>query len=132
MGRVGEVLIRTWQTADKMKRQRGRLSEETGDNDNAPMGDPNASIPTPQPVHYRHMFGALGGALAASSATFVSQAAIDNNLGESLGLAKSLVAVSNTRGGTRQWRAAYLRACRGATACATLLPVLNNERACLQ
>lgn len=157
MGRVGEVLIRTWQTADKMKRQRGRLSEETGDNDNfrvrryiakytinpaiahgmsseigsvevgkradlclwhpaffgakpdmvllggsivaAPMGDPNASIPTPQPVHYRHMFGALGGALAASSATFVSQAAIDNNLGESLGLAKSLVAVSNTRGG---------------------------------
>ncbi len=157
MGRVGEVLIRTWQTADKMKRQRGRLSEESGDNDNfrvrryiakytinpaiahgmsseigsievgkradlclwhpaffgakpdmvllggsivaAPMGDPNASIPTPQPVHYRHMFGALGGALAASSATFVSQAAIDNNVRESLGLAKSLVAVSNTRGG---------------------------------
>lgn len=156
MGRVGEVLIRTWQTADKMKRQRGRLSEETGDNDNfrvrryiakytinpaiahgmsheigsvevgkradlclwhpaffgakpdmvllggsivaAQMGDPNASIPTPQPVHYRHMFGALGGALSASSATFVSQAAIDNKLGETLGLAKSLVAVSNTRG----------------------------------
>ncbi len=157
MGRVGEVLIRTWQTADKMKRQRGRLSEETGDNDNfrvrryiakytinpaiahgmsqeigsievgkradlclwnpaffgakpemvllggcivaAPMGDPNASIPTPQPVHYRHMFGALGGALAASAATFVSRAALEADIGTSLGLAKSLVAVSDTRDG---------------------------------
>ena len=132
MGRVGEVIIRTWQTADKMKRQRGRLPEETGDNDNvrvkryiakytinpaiahgiarhvgsievgkladlvlwspaffgvkpdlvlkggtiaaAPMGDPNASIPTPQPVHYRPMFGAFGKSLVASPALFVSQA----------------------------------------------------------
>jgi urease subunit alpha len=157
MGRVGEVLIRTWQTADKMKRQRGSLPGETGDNDNlrvrryiakytinpaiahgmsrhigsveagkladlvlwspaffgvkpdlvikmgtiaaAPMGDPNASIPTPQPVHYRPMFGAFGGALAASSVTFVSGAAIDAGIGAELGLAKTLVAVENTRGG---------------------------------
>jgi len=157
MGRVGEVLIRTWQTADKMKRQRGSLPGETGDNDNlrvrryiakytinpaiahgmakhigsietgkladlvlwspaffgvkpdlvikmgtiaaAPMGDPNASIPTPQPVHYRPMFGAFGGALAASSVTFVSAAAIDAGIGAELGLAKTLVAVENTRGG---------------------------------
>jgi urease subunit alpha len=157
MGRVGEVLIRTWQTADKMKRQRGSLHGETGDNDNlrvrryiakytinpaiahgmakhigsietgkladlvlwspaffgvkpdlvikmgtiaaAPMGDPNASIPTPQPVHYRPMFGAFGGALAASSVTFVSKAAIDGGIGAELGLAKTLVAVENTRGG---------------------------------
>ena len=156
MGRVGEVLIRTWQTADKMKRQRGRLKEESGDNDNfrvrryiakytinpaiahgtsasigsietgkradlclwhpaffgakpemvllggtivaAPMGDPNASIPTPQPVHYRPMFGAYGRALDASATTFVSQAAIDERLGESLGLARELTAVSNVRG----------------------------------
>jgi urease subunit alpha len=157
MGRVGEVLIRTWQTADKMKRQRGSLPGEAGDNDNlrvrryiakytinpaiahgmsrhigsvesgkladlvlwspaffgvkpdlvikmgtiaaAPMGDPNASIPTPQPVHYRPMFGAFGGALAASSVTFVSGAAIDGGIGAELGLAKTLVAVENTRGG---------------------------------
>lgn len=157
MGRVGEVLIRTWQTADKMKRQRGQLSEESGDNDNlrvrryiakytinpaiahgidnhigsvepgkradlvlwnpaffgvkpdmvlvggsiaaAPMGDPNASIPTPQPVHYRPMFGAFGKALTASSATFVSQAALDEGLQEFLGIEKELVAVKNTRGG---------------------------------
>ncbi|MEM8795123.1 MAG: urease subunit alpha [Pseudomonadota bacterium] len=157
MGRVGEVLIRTWQTADKMKRQRGRLQEETGDNDNlrvrryiakytinpaiaqgmdnhigsvepgkradlclwnpaffgvkpdmvliggtiaaAPMGDPNASIPTPQPVHYRPMFGAFGKAVTASSATFVSQAAIEEGLGEFLGVEKELLAVKNTRGG---------------------------------
>ena len=155
MGRVGEVLIRTWQTADKMKRQRGRLPEETGENDNlrvkryiakytinpalaqglavhvgsielgkradlvlwdpaffgvkpslilmggmivaAPMGDPNASIPTPQPVHYRPMFGAFGSARPATSVTFVSQAAIDNGLGARLGVKKELVAVSGTR-----------------------------------
>ena len=157
MGRVGEVLIRTWQTADKMKKQRGRLSEETGDNDNfrvkryiakytinpaivhgmsaqigsievgkladlvlwspaffgvkpdliikcgmiaaAPMGDPNASIPTPQPVHYRPMFGAFGHAQTESSVTFVSKAALDANIGHTLGLEKELVAVENTRGG---------------------------------
>ncbi len=157
MGRVGEVIIRTWQTADKMKRQRGRLPEETGDNDNfrakryiakytinpaiaqgiarhvgsiepgkladlviwspaffgvkpemvlkggsiaaAPMGDPNASIPTPQPVHYRPMFAAFGGALAASAVSFVSGAASSSDLAARLGLAKPLVAVENTRGG---------------------------------
>ena len=157
MGRVGEVLIRTWQTADKMKRQRGRLSEETGDNDNlrvrryiakytinpaiahgiskeigsietgkradlvlwnpaffgvkpdmvliggsiaaAPMGDPNASIPTPQPVHMRPMFGAFGKAVTNSSVTFVSQAALDAGLKARLGVDKGMVAVENTRGG---------------------------------
>ena len=157
MGRVGEVLIRIWQTADKMKRQRGRLSEENGENDNmrvrryiakytinpaiahgmddhigsievgkradlvlwdpaffgvksdmvivggtiaaAPMGDPNASIPTPQPVHYRPMFGAFGKALTASSVTFVSKAAVDSGLGVALGVDKGLVAVKNTRSG---------------------------------
>ncbi len=155
MGRVGEVLIRTWQTADKMKKQRGRLSEETGENDNArvkryiakytinpalahglarevgsvevgkradlclwdpaffgvkpdlillggsivaaPMGDPNASIPTPQPVHYRPMFGGLGKALVKSSVTFVSQAALDNGLRQQLGVDKELLAVQGTR-----------------------------------
>jgi urease subunit alpha len=157
MGRVGEVIIRTWQTADKMKRQRGRLSGEAGDNDNlrvrryiakytinpaiahglsreigsievgkradlvlwnpaffgvkpemvliggtiaaAPMGDPNASIPTPQPVHYRPMFGAFGKALTSSSVVFVSQAALDNGLRGRLGTGKEMVAVTNTRGG---------------------------------
>ena len=157
MGRVGEVLIRTWQTADKMKRQRGALPEESGANDNvrvkryiakytinpaithgmaehigsvevgkradlvlwnpaffgvkpdlvllggsiaaAPMGDPNASIPTPQPVHYRPMFGAFGGAQAASAVTFVSQAAFDSDLAARLGLAKNVLPVSNVRGG---------------------------------
>jgi urease subunit alpha len=157
MGRVGEVIIRTWQTADKMKRQRGALPSETGDNDNmrakryiakytinpaiahgvsheigsvevgkradlviwnpaffgvkpdmilmggmiaaAPMGDPNASIPTPQPVHYRPMFGAYGKARTNTSVTFVSQAALDAGLGNRLGVAKQLVAVKNTRGG---------------------------------
>ncbi len=157
MGRVGEVIIRTWQTADKMKRQRGALPSETGDNDNmrakryiakytinpaiahgvsheigsvevgkradlviwnpaffgvkpdmilmggmiaaAPMGDPNASIPTPQPVHYRPMFGAYGEARTNTSVTFVSQAALDAGLGNRLGVAKQLVAVKNTRGG---------------------------------
>ena len=154
MGRVGEVIVRTWQTADKMKRQRGRLPEERGDNDNfrvrryiakytinparthgidgevgsvevgkladlvlwkpmffgvkpdlvlkggaiaaAAMGDPNASIPTPQPVHYRPMFAALGRARSSSSVTFVSQAGLEDGLGE-LGLTKRLVAVSGTR-----------------------------------
>ena len=157
MGRVGEVIIRTWQTADKMKKQRGKLNIETGDNDNervkryiakytinpaiaqgmskhigsvevgkradlvmwnpaffgakpdmiliggtiaaAPMGDPNASIPTPQPVHYRPMFGAFGKSLTNSSVTFVSQAAIDDGLAGKLGTAKQMVAVENTRGG---------------------------------
>jgi urease subunit alpha len=157
MGRVGEVIIRTWQTADKMKRQRGRLPEERGDNDNArakryvakytinpaiaqgisrhvgsvelskladlvlwspaffgvkpdlvlkggsiaaaPMGDPNASIPTPQPVHYRPMFAAFGRNIAASAVTFVSGAAAASDLAARLGLAKELVAVENTRGG---------------------------------
>ena len=157
MGRVGEVIIRTWQTADKMKRQRGRLSQETGDNDNfrvrryiakytinpaiahgmareigsievgkradlvmwspaffgvkpdmvliggsiaaAPMGDPNASIPTPQPVHMRPMFGAYGKALTNSSVTFVSKAALDAGLPEKLATAKAMLAVENTRGG---------------------------------
>ncbi|WP_287392233.1 urease subunit alpha [Mesorhizobium sp.] len=150
MGRVGEVAIRTWQTADKMKRQRGSLAQETGDNDNfrvrryiakytinpaiahglsneigsvavgkradlvlwnpaffgvkpdmvliggmiaaAPMGDPNASIPTPQPMHYRPMFGAYGKAMTNSSVTFVSKAALDADLRGRLG-------VDNTRGG---------------------------------
>ena len=157
MGRVGEVLIRTWQTADKMKKQRGSLPGETGDNDNlrvkryiakytinpaiahgmdshigslevgkladlvlwspaffgvkpdmvlkmgsivaAPMGDPNASIPTPQPVHYRPMFGAFGKACTNSAVSFVSQAALDANIGETHGLEKQLRAVKNTRGG---------------------------------
>ncbi|PCK79242.1 urease subunit alpha [Rhizobium sophoriradicis] len=157
MGRVGEVAIRTWQTADKMKRQRGRLKEEKGDNDNfrvrryiakytinpaiahglsheigsvevgkradlvlwnpaffgvkpdmvllggsiaaAPMGDPNASIPTPQPVHYRPMFASYGKSLTSSSVTFVSQASLDAGLKGRLGVAKELLAVKNTRGG---------------------------------
>ena len=157
MGRVGEVLIRTWQTADKMKRQRGRLPEETGENDNfrvkryiakytinpaiahgmadhigsvevgkladlvlwspaffgvkpdmilkmgmiaaAPMGDPNASIPTPQPVHYRPMFGAFGKARTESAVSFVSAAALAAGIGDALGLAKPLLPVVNTRGG---------------------------------
>src|SRR6201991_1706875 len=156
MGRVGEVVIRTWQTADKMKRQRGSL-EGDGRADNnrvkryiakytinpaiahgmsahigsvepgkradlvlwtpaffgvkpdlvllggsiaaAPMGDPNASIPTPQPVHYRPMFAAFGKSVTRSAVTFVSQAAVANGLRARLGLSKSLVAVGNTRGG---------------------------------
>jgi urease subunit alpha len=65
----------------------------------APMGDPNASIPTPQPVHYRPMFGAIGKALAASCITFVSGAAIEADIGSALGLQRRLVAVANTRGG---------------------------------
>ena len=157
MGRVGEVPIRTWQTAHKMKVQRGRLAEEEGDNDNlrvrryiakytinpaiaqglskhvgsietgkradlvlwnpaffgvkpdmvlvggtiaaAPMGDPNASIPTPQPVHYRYMYGGYGKAPATSSVTFVSKAAMDLGLRQRIGVAKEMIAVENTRGG---------------------------------
>ncbi len=159
MGRVGEVIIRTWQTADKMKRQRGPLPEERGDNDNfrvrryvakytinparthgidnevgsveqgkladlvlwkpmffgvkpdlvlkggaivaAAMGDPNASIPTPQPVHYRPMFAALGQARAACSVTFVSRGGLEAGLGDR-GLAKRLVAVGGTRSLTKK------------------------------
>src|SRR6185503_6453692 len=160
MGRVGEVIIRTWQTADKMKKQRGRLKQEKGDNDNARakryvakytinpaiahgvskhigsiekgkladlvlwspaffgvkpetiikggsivaalIGDPNASIPTPQPVHYRPMFGAFGKALTASSLVFVSKAAVRAKLGDKLGVAKRLVAVEHTRDITKK------------------------------
>jgi urease subunit alpha len=155
MGRLGEVIIRTWQTADKMKKQRGRLREEKGDNDNArakryvakytinpaiahgvskiigsvekgkladlvlwspaffgvkpdlvikggsivaaPMGDPNASIPTPQPVHYRPMFAAFGRSLTASSVVFASKAAVAAGVGKKLGIQKQLVAVQGTR-----------------------------------
>ncbi|HRD77176.1 MAG TPA: urease subunit alpha [Hyphomicrobiaceae bacterium] len=158
MGRIGEVITRTWQTAHKMKVQRGPLPEDRGKgNDNfrarryvakytinpaiahgvarhigsveagkladlvvwspaffgvkpdcvikggmivaAPMGDPNASIPTPQPVHYRPMFGAYGGAVAATALTFTSQAAVSAGLSRKLGLKKQLVAVENVRGG---------------------------------
>ncbi len=155
MGRVGEVLIRTWQTADKMKRQRGRLVEEQGENDNfrvrryiakytinpaiahgvsehigsvevgkladlvlwspaffgvkpdlviklgsivaAPMGDPNASIPTPQPVHYRPMFASLGRSLTQSRVTFVSQASLEAGIADSYGLESLVLPVKNTR-----------------------------------
>jgi urease subunit alpha len=158
MGRIGEVITRTWQTAHKMKVQRGALAQDKGKgNDNfrakryvakytinpaiahgvsehigsvevgkladlvvwspaffgvkpdciikggmiaaAPMGDPNASIPTPQPVHYRPMFGAMGRAVQATSFTFVSQAAIAKGIGKTLGLGKELIAVKNVRGG---------------------------------
>ncbi len=157
MGRVGEVVIRTWQTADKMKRQRGALPGDASGNDNlrarryiakytinpaiahgvstqigsvepgkladlvlwtpaffgvkpdlvlkggmiatAPMGDPNASIPTPQPVHYRPMFGAIGRSPFTTALTFVSKAALEDGLGERLGVQKRLVAVENVRGG---------------------------------
>ncbi len=157
MGRVGEVVIRTWQTADKMRRQRGRLAEETGDNDNlrckryvakytinpaiaqgiskhvgsieagkladlvvwspaffgvkpdlvlkcgsiaaAPMGDPNASIPTPQPVHYRPMFAAFGRSLVESSVLFLSGAAQAAGVAKKLGIARPTLAVANCRGG---------------------------------
>jgi urease subunit alpha len=155
MGRVGEVVIRTWQTAHKMKVQRGALPEDPAHHDNfrvkryvakytinpaishgishevgsvevgkradlvlwnpaffgvkpslvliggmiamAPMGDPNASIPTPQPVHYRPMFGALGGARSATGVTFVSRAALERSVPGSLGLRKQVVAVRDTR-----------------------------------
>jgi urease subunit alpha len=156
MGRVGEVIIRTWQTAHKMRQQRGRLPEETGDNDNlrarryvakytinpaiahglsheigsvevgkradlclwkpaffgvkpemvllggsiamAQMGDPNASIPTPQPVHSRPMFAAMGRSVERSAVIFVSEAAQADGIGASLGLAKETLAVRGTRG----------------------------------
>jgi urease subunit alpha len=155
MGRVGEVITRTWQTAHKMKVQRGSLPEDPAAHDNfrikryiakytinpalthgiahevgsieigkladivlwnpmffgakpglvikggmivaAPMGDPNASIPTPQPVHYRPMFGALGGARHATSVTFVSQAALENDVVRRVGMQKRAVAVRGTR-----------------------------------
>ncbi len=155
MGRVGEVISRTWQSAHKMKTQRGPLAEDSGSNDNfrvrryvakysinpalthgiadsvgsvavgkladlvlwkpaffgvkpsivvkggcivaAAMGDPNASIPTPQPVHYRPMFGALGGARAHTCVTFVSAAALAADIGGQLGLQKAVSAVHNTR-----------------------------------
>ena len=155
MGRVGEVIIRTWQTADKMKRQRGPLPEDKGDNDNArvkryiakytinpaiahgvsrhigsveagkladlvlwtpaffgvkpdliikggmiaaaPMGDPNASIPTPQPVHYRPMFGSYGAAVSRTSMTFVSQMSLDKGIATNLRVSKQMVAVQGTR-----------------------------------
>ena len=156
MGRVGEVIIRTWQTADKMKRQRGPLDGDGPDNDNfrakryiakytinpaiahgvskhigsvekgkladlvlwtpaffgvkpdlvvkggaiacAQMGDPNASIPTPQPIHYRPMFGSFGRARTGTSLTFVSGESIEKGLARKLKVAKRLVAVENTRG----------------------------------
>lgn len=159
MGRVGEVIIRTWQTADKMKSQRGSLPEDGSRHDNfrvkryvakytinpaiahgishivgslevgkwadlviwkpaffgvkpalvlkggsialAAMGDPNASIPTPQPVHYRPQFGALGSALARGSLTFVSQAAQSAGVAQRYGLAKTTVAVQNCRNVTK-------------------------------
>lgn len=157
MGRVGEVVLRTFQTAHKMRVQRGRMKEETGENDNfrvkryiakvtinpaithgisphvgsvevgkladlvlwtpaffgvkpdlvikmgtiamALMGDPNASISTPQPVHYRPMFGSFGRAVTHSAITFLSGAAMENGTAERLGLSKQTLAVSNTRGG---------------------------------
>lgn len=155
MGRIGEVITRTWQTAHKMKVQRGSLPQDNSRNDNfrvrryvakytinpavthgiahevgsievgkladivlwrpaffgakaamilkggmivaAPMGDPNASIPTPQPVHYRPMFGALGGARHATSVSFVSRAGLENGMAQKLNLRKRLVAVKDTR-----------------------------------
>ena len=155
MGRVGEVIIRTWQTAHKMKMQFGSLKGDPAENDNnrvkrylakytinpaiaqgmsreigsiavgkladlvlwrpaffgvkpdmvlkcgmiiaAPMGDPNASIPKPEPVHYRPMFGAFGGALKKCAVTFVSAAGLDQDIGSALGLERQLVAVKDTR-----------------------------------
>jgi len=160
MGRVGEVILRTWQTAHKMKLQRGALSGDGARNDNfrvkryiakytinpaiahgishevgsievgkwadivlwkpaffgvkpacilkggfiamAAMGDPNASIPTPQPVHYRPMFGSFGGAIAKTSLTFVSQAGLAADIGQRFGLHKTLSAVKGIRGVRKQ------------------------------
>ncbi|MDZ4173348.1 MAG: urease subunit alpha [Hydrogenophaga sp.] len=159
MGRVGEVVIRTWQTADKMKSQRGTLPEDSSRNDNfrvkryiakytinpaiahgiahtvgslevgkwadivvwkpaffgvkpalvvqggtislAAMGDPNASIPTPQPVHYRPMFGSFGRSLARGSLSFISQAGLAAGVGERYGLQKTTVAVQGCRSVTK-------------------------------
>ncbi|MGW8246492.1 MAG: urease subunit alpha [Acidiferrobacterales bacterium] len=155
MGRVGEVITRTWQTAHKMKVQRGSLAEDTAEHDNyrarryvakytinpaishgiadevgsiekgkladivlwkpaffgakpamivkggmisaAPMGDPNASIPTPQPVHYRRMFGSFGRARSSTHVSFVSKAALGEGVVDALGLQNRVLAVSNTR-----------------------------------
>jgi urease subunit alpha len=160
MGRVGEVIIRTWQTAHKMKQQRGSLPGDTARHDNArvkryiakytinpaiahgishdvgsievgkwadlviwkpaffgvkpalvlkggfialaAMGDPNASIPTPQPVHYRPMFGSFGGALTRSALTFVSNAGLKSGIGERFGLQKTLSVARNIRGVRKQ------------------------------
>jgi urease subunit alpha len=160
MGRVGEVIIRCWQTAHKMKLQRGKLPDDPARHDNqrikryiakytinpaiahgishevgsievgkwadlvvwkpaffgvkpalvikggtialAAMGDPNASIPTPQPVHYRPMFGSYGGALHASSITFMSQGSLKAGMGEQYGLKKHLSAVKNVRSITKR------------------------------
>ena len=207
MGRIGEVIIRTWQTADKMKKRARRgLPGGAGDNDNvrakryiakphdpipaiahgvskhigsvekgkladlvlwspaffgvkpdlvikggsiaaAPMGDPNASIPTPQPVHYRPMFGAFGKAVTASSVVFVSKAAAKSKLRERLGVEKAFVAVEGTRKitqeehgaqrrdarhhrrprdlrGHRRWRTPDLRTRRGAADGTAVLLVL--------
>ncbi len=214
MGRVGEVAIRTWQTADKMKRQRGALPQETGDNDNfrvkryiakytinpaiahglsheigslevgkradlvlwkpaffgvkpdmvliggtiaaAPMGDPNASIPTPQPVHYRPMFGAYGKSRTNSSVTFVSQASLDGGLGGQARRCQTArrrqehprrhrqgiddpqqpdAACRGRSGDLRsagRWRAPHLRAGDGSADGAALFPVLSGKRFCLE
>ena len=160
MGRVGEVIIRTWQTAHKMKVQRGHLAEDSDRNDNhrakryvakytinpaiahgiadyvgsveagkladlclwkpaffgvkpeiiikggaiawSQMGDANASIPTPQPIHMRPMFASFGGAIGATSLTFISQAGVDGGIAEEIGLQKPAVAVSNTRNLSKQ------------------------------
>ena len=159
MGRVGEVIIRTWQTADKMKAQRGLLPGDTNRNDNfrvkryiskytinpaithgishvvgsvevgkyadlvfwkpaffgvkpslilkggsiaaAAMGDPNASIPTPQPVHYRNMFAGIGQGIRHSSLTFISQSAMKANIRDTYGLEKQVEAVKNCRSITK-------------------------------
>ena len=174
MGRVGEVITRTWQTAHKMKVQRGALAEDAGSGaDNfrvkryiakytinpaiahgisrhigsieigkmadlvlwdpaffgckphlvlkggaivaAAMGDPNASIPTPQPVHYRPMFAAFGRALAATSVTFVSRAALERDVRGRLGLSKEVLAVENVRGGISKADMIHNSACPAIT-----------------
>lgn len=160
MGRVGEVITRTWQTAHKMREQQGHLAEDAAEHDNfrarryvakytinpaiahgisdevgsievgkladlvlwkpatfgikpsliikggfiaaAPMGDPNASIPTPQPVHYRPMFGANGASASTNSVTFVSNAALEKGLSDTLGLKRRLFACQNTRNITKR------------------------------
>jgi urease subunit alpha len=169
MGRVGEVMIRTFQTAHKMKQQRGKLPDDAAGNDNfrvkryiskvtinpaichglsahigsvevgkladlvlwspaffgvkpdlvlkmgtiaaAAMGDPNASIPTPQPVHYRPMFGAFGKSLTRSSVIFVSEAALAKGVGKRFGIEKQLLAVKNTRGGISKASMVHNAAC---------------------